>query len=112
MCLVSSLLFSVIFFCLTLSFPGDSVKNLPGMQETRIQFLVQEDPLEKEIATHYSCLGNPMERGSWWATHGWQRVEHDLAIKPPLPLTLDTSTLTLPCQVQQDIQWHPMIQTV
>ena len=53
-----------------------------------------------------------MERGSWWATHGWQRVEHDLAIKPPLPLTLDTSTLPLPCQVQQDIQWHPMIQTV
>ena len=82
------------------------------MQETRIQFLVREAPLENEIATHYSCLGNLMERGSWWATHGWQRVEHDLVIKPPLPLTLDTSTLTLPCQGQRDIQWHPMIQTV
>ena len=43
------------------------------MQETRVQSLGQEDspgegnghPLE------YSCLGNPMDRGAWWATvHG------------------------------------------
>ena len=27
------------------------VKNLPGMQETWIQSLGQEDPLEKEMAT-------------------------------------------------------------
>ena len=26
------------------------------MQETWAQFLVQEDPLEKEMATHYSIL--------------------------------------------------------
>ena len=32
------------------------VKNVPAMQETRIQFLGQEDPLEKEIATHSSIL--------------------------------------------------------
>ena len=26
----------------------------------------------------YSCLENPMDRGSWWATvHGSQRVGHD-----------------------------------
>ena len=30
------------------------VKNLPTMQETQVQFLDQEDPLEKEIATHSS----------------------------------------------------------
>ena len=32
-----------------------------------------EDPLEKEMATplQYSCLGNPMDRGAWWAAvHG------------------------------------------
>ena len=121
------------------------VKNLPAMQETQVQFLGQEDPLEKEMATdssilawripwteepgglqsmvskrvghgwaifrvtlrgfpyssvgkestynagdrglslvsgrspgegkgnllQYSCLGNPMDRGAWWATpHG------------------------------------------
>ena len=28
------------------------VKNLPSMQETWVQFLGEEDPLEKEMATH------------------------------------------------------------
>ena len=41
---------------------AQSVKNLlqcrrlPAMQETRVQFLGQEDPLEKEMATHSSIL--------------------------------------------------------
>ena len=33
-----------------------SVKNLPAMQETRVRLLGQEDPLEKEMATHSSIL--------------------------------------------------------
>ena len=46
------------------------VKNLPAMQETWVQSLGWEDPLEKEMATH-SCLENPMDREAWWATvHG------------------------------------------
>ena len=32
------------------------VKNLPAMQETQVQFLGQEDPLEKETATHSNIL--------------------------------------------------------
>ena len=28
------------------------VKNLPAMQETQVQSLGREDPLEKEMATH------------------------------------------------------------
>ena len=32
------------------------VKSLPAVQETWLQFLGQEDPLEKEIATHSSTL--------------------------------------------------------
>ena len=32
------------------------VKNLPAIQETQIQTLGQEDPLEKEMATHSSIL--------------------------------------------------------
>ena len=32
------------------------IKNLPAMQETQVQFLVQEDPLEKEMATYSSVL--------------------------------------------------------
>ena len=51
------------------------VKNLPAKQETRVQSLGQEDPLEKGMgngyALQYSCLENPMDRGVWWATvHG------------------------------------------
>ena len=39
------------------SFPGGSVvKNPPAMQETGVQSLVQEDPLEEEMATHSSIL--------------------------------------------------------
>ena len=31
-------------------------KNLPAIQETGVQFLGWEDPLEKRIATHSSIL--------------------------------------------------------
>lgn len=42
------------------------VKNPLMMQETQIQSLVQEDPVEKEIASYSSVLAweNPMERGA------------------------------------------------
>ena len=32
------------------------VKNLPAMQETQVQFLGWEDPLEKEMATQSNIL--------------------------------------------------------
>ena len=32
------------------------VKNLPAKQETRVQSLGQEDPLEKEMAIHSSIF--------------------------------------------------------
>ena len=32
------------------------VMNLPAMQETQVQSLGQEDPLEKEMVTHFSIL--------------------------------------------------------
>ena len=32
------------------------VKNLPAMKETWVRSLGQEDPLEKEMATHFSSL--------------------------------------------------------
>ena len=35
---------------------AQTVKNLPVMQETGIQSLGQEDPLEKGMATHSSVL--------------------------------------------------------
>ena len=32
------------------------VKNLPAMQDTKVRSLDQEDPLEKEMATHSIIL--------------------------------------------------------
>ena len=63
------------------------VKNLPAVQETRVRFLGQEAPLEKEMqpTSQYSCLENPMDRGTWQVTvHGFARIRHNLVIKPPL----------------------------
>ena len=38
------------------------------------------EPIEKEMATHSSILGNPMDRGAWWATVlGSKRFGHELA---------------------------------
>ena len=55
------------------SLVAQRLKRLPAMQETQVQSLGWEDPLEKEMATHSSILGleNPMDREAWWATvHG------------------------------------------
>ena len=48
-------------YLLKVAIPRDSpevqtVKNLPAMQETWVQSLVWEDPLEKGMATHSSIL--------------------------------------------------------
>ena len=47
------------------------VKNLPAMQETRIQSLDREDPLEKERAAHSSIL--PEE---FHGQRSWQAIVH------------------------------------
>ena len=46
------------------------VKNPPAMQETWVQSLGWEDPLEEGMATHSSILAwrTLMDRGAWWAT--------------------------------------------
>ena len=61
------------------------LKHLPAMRETWVRSLGQEDPLEKEMATHSSILAwripwteehgilqarileNPRDGGAWWA---------------------------------------------
>ena len=49
--------FDVLFlFVLGASMVAQIVKNLPAVQETRVQSLGQEDPLEKDMATHSSVL--------------------------------------------------------
>ena len=56
------------------------VKSLPAMQETWVQSLCQEDPLEKEMATHYSILARKipwMEEAGGLQSMGLQSVGHD-----------------------------------
>ena len=53
------------------SLVAQSVKSLPAMQETWVQSLGWEDPLEKEMATHSSILAWRIPSQAWWATvHG------------------------------------------
>ena len=56
------------------------VRNLPEMQETRIQALGWEDPLEKKMATHSSIFAWEIpwtEEPGRLQSMGLQRVEHD-----------------------------------
>ena len=69
----------LLHLSLWVSLVARMVKNLPAMQETHVQSLGREDPLEKGVATHSSCLENPMDREAWRATvHGaaksWTRL--------------------------------------
>ena len=48
--------YTQVCICRHLSFGGSAVKNLPAVQETKVQSLGQDDPLEDEMATHSSIL--------------------------------------------------------
>ena len=51
------------------SLVAQTVKNPPAMQETWVQFLGQENPLEKGIATHCSIVAWRVPwTEDWWAT--------------------------------------------
>ena len=63
------------------------VKDLPAMQEMRVQFLIWEDPLEKIKGKplQYYCQKNPIDRVAWQATfHGVTKetgtTEHEAQI--------------------------------
>ena len=77
------------------------LKNLPIMQETRVQFLGWEDPLQKEMATHSNILAwripwtvacqAPLFMGFSWQEY-WSGLPFpppgdppDLRIKPSSP---------------------------
>ena len=97
---------------------AQQVKNPPAVQETQEMWvcsLNQEDPLEKEMETpsKYSCLGNPMDRGAWWATvHGVTKSRtqlstgHTQTIFCPL-LLLDSlfflKTILVTLQIDRDL---------
>ena len=63
-----------------ISLVSQRVKHLPTIWETRVQYLVREDPLEKEMATHFSTLAwkTPwMEKPGRLQSMESQRVGHN-----------------------------------
>ena len=79
---------NTLTFCLLVkinvftSLVAQMVKNLPAIQETQVQSLSREDPLEKEMATHSSILAWKIpwtEEPEGLQSMGSQTVSHDLA---------------------------------
>ena len=73
------------------------VKNLPAMQESRVQSLGQEDTSGEQYGNplQYSCLEDHMDRGAWRATYSpWGRKELDTAERLTLLLLVATILTT------------------
>ena len=78
--LCTNLIWVLTHFSFLASLVAQMVKRLPAMQETRVQFLGWEDPLEKEMATHSSTLAWKIpwtEEPDRLQSIGSQRVGHD-----------------------------------
>ena len=62
-----------------ISLVAQTVKHLPTMRETQVQYLGRKDLLEKEVATHSSIL--PGKSHGWRSLVGYSpwglRVGHD-----------------------------------
>ena len=75
------LLFKATLF-MEASLVTQMVKRLPAMRETWVWSLGQEDPLEKEIATHFSIIAWKIpwtEKLGRLQSMGLQRIGHDWA---------------------------------
>ena len=59
------------------SLMAQSVKSLPAMRETWVQSLGQEDPLEKEMATHSRILAWRIPWTSLVGYSPWGHKESD-----------------------------------
>ena len=80
------------------SLVAQMVKNLPEMQETRVQSQGQEDPLEKEMATHSSTLAWRIpwtEEPGGLQSMGLQRVGHDRVINTTTVSLVQTALLKI-----------------
>ena len=71
--------FLLIYILTAVTLGASLVKNLPAKQETRVQSLGKEDPLEKGMATHSSILAwrIPWTESGRLQSVGRQRVGHN-----------------------------------
>ena len=70
----------ILIYVYMASLVAQLVKSLPAMWETWVQSLGQEDPLEKEMATHSSILACRIpwtEEPGGLQSMGSQRVRHN-----------------------------------
>ena len=75
------------------------LKHLPAMRETWVRSLGQEDPLEKEMATHTSILAWKipwMEEHGGLQSRGSQRVGHDWATSLHLYIYMTQTKVLMP----------------
>ena len=79
------------------------IKNLLAMQETQVQSLGQEDPLDEGMANplQYSCLENSMDGGAW------QAIVH--AVTKSQTQLKQLSTREYKCGVDQEKQSNPKV---
>ena len=71
------------------------MQNLPGVQETRFQFLGQEGPLEKEMTTHSNIHAWKIpwtEESGELQSMELQRVRHNLVTKQQQQILSPEST--------------------
>ena len=67
------------------------VRSLPAMKETCVRYLYQEDPLEREMATHSSILAwripwtESLVGYSAWVTKSWTRLSDFTSLSLYLP---------------------------
>ena len=76
---------------------AQTVKRLPAMWETRVRFLGQEDPLEKEMAIHSSTLAWKIpwtEKPDRLQSMGSQRVRHNWTTSVSLSVQFSPSVLS------------------
>ena len=86
------------YWMLEIFLVAQTVKNMPAVWETQVGSLGQEDPLEKEMATHSSILAWKIpwtEEPSKLQSMGSQRVGHDWATS--LHWMLSSSWCSLAC---------------
>ena len=71
-----------------MGFPDGSVVKNPPVKAEDMDLIPESERSLREgngNPLQYSCLGNPMNRGAWWATiHGVTRVRHMTRDKGPL----------------------------
>ena len=89
------------------------IKNLSAnagdVRDTQVQSLGQEDPLEKEVASCFSILGQEisMDRRAWWATvHGVAKSWTWMSMCPPSHTHTHTHTHTQHIFIHSSLYGH------